>query len=94
MSGFIMVNRVPGNFHVEAQSKHHNINGALTNVSHIVNSLSFGSQFPTRNRVSLGVNSQLEGMLRMEAETFTTDVLHSAPHHYIKVTHCEIHYIV
>ncbi|CAN0478757.1 unnamed protein product, partial [Discosporangium mesarthrocarpum] len=32
LSGFIMVNRVPGNFHIEAHSKHHNINPPMTNV--------------------------------------------------------------
>lgn len=33
---------MPGNFHIEAQSKHHNLNPALSNMSHVVNHLSFG----------------------------------------------------
>ena len=41
-SGYLLVNRVPGNFHLEARSKHHNLNAAMTNLSHIVNHLSFG----------------------------------------------------
>ena len=36
--------RVPGNFHIEARSKHHNLNPETSNVSHIVNHLSFGKK--------------------------------------------------
>ncbi|CAM9457792.1 unnamed protein product [Phaeothamnion confervicola] len=93
LSGFIMVNRVPGNFHIEAYSKHHNINGALTNVSHIVNSLSFGTMYPTRSRfgssplVSDGINEITNEVhcFSNSPHLFVTDMLHAAPHHYIKV---------
>ena len=43
VSGYVLVNRVPGNFHLEARSKTHNLNAAMTNLSHIVNHLSFGT---------------------------------------------------
>merc|ERR1711916_86562 len=43
VSGYILVNRVPGNFHLEARSLHHNLNAAMTNLSHVVNHLSFGT---------------------------------------------------
>ncbi|CAM9233585.1 unnamed protein product [Chrysoparadoxa australica] len=86
LSGFIMVNRVPGNFHIEAQSKHHTVNPALANVSHKVNHLSFGSQFPMRNRVARGeLEGLLEGNMEVEGEEYSAPQLHSAPHHYIKV---------
>ena len=42
ISGHLLVNRVPGNFHIEPRSKSHNLNAAMTNLSHIVNHLSFG----------------------------------------------------
>eukprot|EP01041_Mallomonas_annulata_P009182 gene9182-19039_t len=42
MVGYLLVNRVPGNFHIESRSKHHNMNPAMANMSHIVNHLSFG----------------------------------------------------
>ena len=45
LTGFLLVNRVPGNFHIEARSKHHNLNPVLSNLSHVVNHLSFGSVF-------------------------------------------------
>ena len=34
--------RVPGNFHIEARSDYHNLNPANSNLSHVVNWLSFG----------------------------------------------------
>ena len=40
--GFLLVNRVPGNFHIESRSAYHNLNPAMANLSHTVNSLSFG----------------------------------------------------
>ncbi len=48
VSGFVLVNRVPGNFHIEARSAHHEINAALANVSHVVNHLSFGAPVPPK----------------------------------------------
>lgn len=39
LSGFLLVNRVPGNFHLEMRSKHHNINPSAANLSHIVRNL-------------------------------------------------------
>ena len=42
MAGFLLVNRVPGNFHIEARSGYHNLNPAMANLSHQVHSLSFG----------------------------------------------------
>lgn len=34
--------RVPGNFHIEARSIHHNLNPVVSNMSHVVNQLTFG----------------------------------------------------
>jgi hypothetical protein len=42
LAGFLLVNRVPGNFHIEARSNFHNINPVMANLSHVVNQLSFG----------------------------------------------------
>ncbi|CAN0022408.1 unnamed protein product [Ascophyllum nodosum] len=86
MSGFIMVNRVPGNFHIEARSAFHSIDPTATNVSHVVKSLKFGTQFPTRGRrTQPTVNTELEGLSALEDRTYKIDKLHTAPHHYIKV---------
>ncbi len=80
------MNRVPGNFHIEARSKAHNLNAVMTNLSHVVNHLSFGPLHEP------DVLSRLE---RFSSEFYVTNVLddrmfvleefHKAHHHYIKV---------
>lgn len=49
-------------------------------------SLKFGTQFPARgrNRV-VDPGMELEGLSALEDRVYTTDALHTAPHHYIKV---------
>ncbi|CAM9494222.1 unnamed protein product [Pylaiella littoralis] len=86
VAGHIMVNRVPGNFHVEAASNSHTFHGATTNLSHIVHHMSFGEDPPRRiqtklNRLSedLRQNSPLDGNIYISPE------YHQAPHHYIRV---------
>ncbi len=89
VSGYLMVNRVPGNFHIEARSVNHNLNAAMTNLSHTVNSLSFGEP-PNRQtrRVKNALkkippeHKQFEPMNGMD---FVTDKFHTAAHHYINV---------
>jgi hypothetical protein len=66
----------------ESRSKHQNINPTMANVSHTINSLSFGSQRPNRHRGDL---TMLDGASSIENEVHVTKELHSAPHHYINV---------
>jgi len=89
LSGFLKVNRVPGNFHIESRSKIHNLNPAMSNVSHTVNHLSFG---PVLSRSTI---RKIEGMPKdmfdykntksMDGYAYVTGELHQAYHHYIKV---------
>lgn len=87
LAGFLLVNRVPGNFHIEARSKSHNINPTLTNVSHIVHDLTFGPPMTREYRKQLKrlprEFRQLASPLRNS--TNTVDAKHQAPHHYMKV---------
>lgn len=46
LRGHLLVNRVPGNFHIIAKSDAHNFNVKSTNTSHIVHHLSFGRELP------------------------------------------------
>ncbi|CAN0025498.1 unnamed protein product [Scytosiphon promiscuus] len=85
LSGFIMVNRVPGNFHIEARSAFHSIDPTAANVSHVVKSLKFGTSVPTRGRRGNDPGMELEGLSSLEDRVYTVDALHTAPHHYIKV---------
>ena len=89
VSGFLMVNRVPGNFHIEANSKNHNLNAAMTNLSHIVNHLSFGEPMEGNNhktkRILKQVPKEHQQFNPMDGGMFTTTEYHQAFHHYIKV---------
>eukprot|EP00979_Chaetoceros_neogracilis_P014399 scaffold4595_cov267-Chaetoceros_neogracile.AAC.21 len=96
VSGSLMVNRVPGNFHVEAKSKNHNLNAAMTNLTHRVNHLSFGEmgKNPSRQvkRALKQVPESLQQFTPLDDKVFLTKKFHQAYHHYIKVvsTHLNI----
>jgi len=98
VSGHLMVNRVPGNFHIEAKSVNHNLNAAMTNLTHRVNHLSFGE--PITNlaphmentpfmrkvkRVLKQVPEEHKQFNPMDAKLYATSKFHQAYHHYIKV---------
>jgi hypothetical protein len=96
VSGHLMVNRVPGNFHIEAKSKNFNLNAAMTNVSHIVNHLSFGEPVDQTSRKTKRILKQVDKKHKqfapMDDTIYVTDMSHAAHHHYIKVvsTHLEM----
>jgi len=89
VSGHLMVNRVPGNFHIEAKSKNHNLNAAMTNLSHSVNHLSFGEPVDSASRRTKRILKQVEEAHKqfapMDATVYVNDKFHQAYHHYIKV---------
>lgn len=86
VSGHLMVNRVPGNFHIEARSKNHNINAAMTNLSHIVHHLAFGDEWTNRvDRILKQVPPAHKEFHPLDGKTFLTKDFHQAYHHYIKV---------
>jgi hypothetical protein len=92
VTGHLMVNRVPGNFHIEASSKNHNLNAAMTNLSHIVHHLSFGDPKVTEERTNRNVKRILKQVpeehkqfFAMNGLSFITMDYHQAFHHYIKV---------
>lgn len=96
VSGTLMVNRVPGNFHIEAKSVNHNLNSAMTNLTHRVNHLSFGAmgKYPTRHvtRALKHVPEALQQFTPLDGKMYDTKEFHQAYHHYIKVvsTHLNI----
>eukprot|EP00560_Eucampia_antarctica_P007951 CAMPEP_0197823648 /NCGR_PEP_ID=MMETSP1437-20131217/975_1 /TAXON_ID=49252 ORGANISM="Eucampia antarctica, Strain CCMP1452" /NCGR_SAMPLE_ID=MMETSP1437 /ASSEMBLY_ACC=CAM_ASM_001096 /LENGTH=459 /DNA_ID=CAMNT_0043422915 /DNA_START=112 /DNA_END=1494 /DNA_ORIENTATION=- len=96
VSGVLKVNRVPGNFHIEALSKSHNINPGMANLTHRVNHLSFGTPVSKMDRSFKRVLKQVPENLRkfnlLDDKTFKADQAHQAHHHYIKVvsTHFEL----
>jgi len=96
LSGHLLLDRVPGNFHILARSKHHDLEPAMTNVSHIVNSLSIGHPASQRNfkytplNTNGTINSVIPNEVRsklspMDGNVYTTEHLHESYHHYLKV---------
>lgn len=85
---------MPGNFHIEARSKHHNLNPAMANLSHVVNELSFGTplnrnqQRRVESLPSTYFNSN--SMAPMNDVMYLSTKLHQAFHHYIKVVSTQI----
>jgi len=95
-SGHLMVNRVPGNFHIEAKSKSHNLNAAMTNLSHVVNHLSFGEPVNEQSRKVKRILKQTPDQYKqfnpMDGSVYSTPKFHEAHHHYIKVVSTHLDY--
>lgn len=89
ISGYLMVNRVPGNFHIEANSVNHNLNAAMTNLSHVVNHLSFGEPEARQSRkikkMLAGVPPEYKQFNPMDGISYVSDKFHRAHHHYLKI---------
>ncbi|MGK3733217.1 MAG: thiol-disulfide isomerase/thioredoxin [Bacillariaceae sp.] len=96
VSGHLMVNRVPGNFHIEAKSKNHNLNSAMTNLTHVVNHMSFGEPLDLQSRRAKRILKQVpeehQQFNPMDSSMYLTKEFHQAYHHYIKVvsTHLNV----
>jgi thiol-disulfide isomerase/thioredoxin len=90
LSGFLMVNRVPGNFHIEARSIHHNLNPKAANLSHVINHLSFGPPANSAVRRKLETVPKeyfdLESTQPLNGNEYINLKQHQAFHHYAKVT--------
>jgi len=87
LSGHLLLDRVPGNFHILARSKHHDLAPHQTNVSHQVNSLSIGSPYTARLVSEMkGIPAEVTSkMTPMNGNIYTTQNLHESYHHYLKV---------
>jgi len=89
VSGHVNVNRVPGNFHVEARSVNHNLNAAMTNLSHVVNHLSFGEPELRNTRKTRKILNVIpeehKNFNPMDASQWVVNKFHSAHHHYLKI---------
>jgi len=88
--GFLMLNRVPGNFHILARSENHNMNPAMANLSHVVHSLYFGNSMTARvsrmvSNLPTYLFSSQSNISPMNGNAYSADSLHKAYHHYLKV---------
>jgi thiol-disulfide isomerase/thioredoxin len=88
LAGHLLLDRAPGNFHILARSKHHDLAPFMTNVSHMVNELYIGD--PTamhwiqkkRSKVPTEVEPTITPL---NGNAYLTEELHEAYHHYIKL---------
>jgi len=86
ISGFLLVNRVPGNFHIEPRSPVHSFNAPMTNLSHVIHSLHFGHRVRPRKDLPQDIQSNLLGGLNhIYDHVHITEEDHQSPHHYIEV---------
>jgi Endoplasmic reticulum vesicle transporter len=92
LSGHLLLDRVPGNFHIQARSPHHDLVPHLTNVSHVIHSLSIGEPI-VKTLVNRGLSTGklmvpkdlTTKMSPMDGNAYITQDLHEAYHHYLKV---------
>lgn len=92
VSGFLLVNRVPGNFHVMAHSKHHSLNTLRTNLSHYVHHMSFGVPLSDNQHAKLADVGEVHARTHTLDKTFySTPRFHAAEHHHIHVVPTKYH---
>lgn len=87
LSGHLLLDRVPGNFHIQARSSFHDIVPHMTNVSHIVHHLSIGEPTGMRliNEGKAPLPDDAKNKLSpMDGNVYVTENLHEAYHHYLK----------
>eukprot|EP01065_Artemidia_motanka_P007282 TRINITY_DN1359_c8_g1_i1.p1 TRINITY_DN1359_c8_g1~~TRINITY_DN1359_c8_g1_i1.p1 ORF type:complete len:489 (+),score=145.94 TRINITY_DN1359_c8_g1_i1:107-1468(+) len=84
LTGFLMVNRVPGNFHLQAKSSTHNFNPKETNLSHVIHHLSFGEPLPPKYVQHLPLEYQKQ-MAPLDHTVYASRDPHMTFEHYIKV---------
>jgi hypothetical protein len=88
LAGHLLLDRAPGNFHILARSKHHDLAPHMTNVSHMVHELFVGD--PTakhwieegRTVVPRDIHSKLSPL---NGNVYPTLDYHESYHHYLKL---------
>jgi len=93
IKGSLMIDRVPGNFHIQARSNQHDLVPHMTNVSHIVHELSIGD--PLTRRMITGGKVEIPEAVKdkfspMDSNSYVTHEYHQAYHHYLKVVTTDI----
>lgn len=92
MSGFLLVDRAPGNFHVQARSRSHDLDPLRTNVSHVIHHLSFGrpmSSYFLEHGLQHVPGEFLASTRPFDGNAYVTTKEHEAHHHYLKVVTTE-----
>lgn len=88
LAGHLWLDRVPGNFHIQARSLHHDLVPHMTNVSHEIHHLSIGEPLVAKliESGSAFLPSDVKSKLTpMDGNVYINRDLHEAYHHYLKV---------
>lgn len=86
LSGSLLLNRVPGNFFIQAYSPAHDLAPQMTNCSHEIHSLSFVPSKIDRNKNLAPIPRNFHRLTTpMNGNVYVTQNLHEAYHHYIKL---------
>lgn len=86
MRGVVLVNRVPGNFHISAHSKSHSFQPHMLNMSHHINSMSFGKALtaPMLRMLPDDVEHGYDGLAHTDHHAIGQN---TSLEHYLKVVH-------
>lgn len=95
LAGYLLVDRAPGNFHIQARSQNQELDSHMTNTSHMVNSLSIGDPL-VKTMIETGKSGFVPTEIRpkiapLDGNIYITTGLHESYHHYLKLisTHVE-----
>jgi hypothetical protein len=86
ISGSLLLDRVPGNFYIQAYSPAHDLAPHMTNCSHEIHFLSFVPTNVDRNKKLAPIpHNFYQSTTPMNGNIYMTHNLHEAYHHYIKL---------
>lgn len=86
MKGVILVNRVPGNFHISAHSKSHSFQSGKLNMSHRVDAMSFGKVLSPA-QLRLLPSEVRTGYNGLSSTHHVASGQNTTLEHYLKVVH-------
>jgi hypothetical protein len=92
--GHLLLDRVPGNFHILARSSSHDLAPHMTNVSHQINTLTIGDPMAV-HRIQTSYIPNLPPQVAskispLDGNVYTMENLHEAYHHYLKVVPTQV----
>jgi thiol-disulfide isomerase/thioredoxin len=85
VAGSILINRVPGNFLIQAFSPMHDLAPHMTNLSHEIHSLVFTPEAARRERRNALPKQFEQSTTPLNGNVYVTENLHEAYHHYLKL---------
>eukprot|EP00298_Acanthocystis_sp_HF-20_P021255 c27496_g1_i1.p1 GENE.c27496_g1_i1~~c27496_g1_i1.p1 ORF type:complete len:486 (+),score=167.05 c27496_g1_i1:45-1502(+) len=90
ISGHILVDRAPGNFHIEAKSGNHSFNSDSLNTTHFVSSLTFG-EIISKDQLRRLHKSIIPFMDTLNNTFFTSETYGTTREHNLKIVHTTNH---